>query len=503
MNDREFAELHARAEAALTKIPGVFGVGYGLREVGGVTTDEIAFRVYVREKKAQREVPSGERIPAEFEGIPTDVLRMRVPKPLHCQDMEQHSPLIGGISITNFKGTGGNEPAGTLGFFATLDGVSPPENVVLVSNRHVLEEGGAVSGDTIFQPKFVEENGQVAILLDDKDRRPIAKIHKIGLEGNHPFAYPSEGELDYFVDCASAKLNISISSWCETNCGVSYRNEIRDLNIGGKSHIEDVARITQADLDAGTYTVIKVGRKTSRTEGNVTDIVLPLAGGGKRAIEIDAAQPDCDGIDRFADHGDSGSAVINLQNELVGLLFAIDNVDPSKAFACHIHPVLDCLSITAISTLNPPLGPAGKALSNVEGIVGDGPDETIVLRERLLATPRGAEIYDLLLEHRAEVVTLVNRHRPVTVAWHRGQGPAFLAHAVENARHPAHPIPFEIEGVGRRALLERMAEVLAEHGGEGLRRAIETHAAEVLALIDQFDDLHELVGRFEESPVHA
>ncbi len=54
MDQKELAALHAEAEAELKKIPGVIGVGYGLKEINGKTTDQIAFRVYVRKKSARK-----------------------------------------------------------------------------------------------------------------------------------------------------------------------------------------------------------------------------------------------------------------------------------------------------------------------------------------------------------------------------------------------------------------------------------------------------------------
>lgn len=366
---------------------------------------------------------------------------------------------------------------------------------MLVSNHHVLADGGGVVGDTVYHPQWTVVGPRTTV----PDTGPIGKIHALPAEANHNFTYPSEAAADYFVDCASAKLNICISSWCDTNCGVSYQNEIRGLNIGGNSRIESVARVAQSDLNApGDYVVYKVGRQTSRTKGAVIDVAA-VADGCQRLIEIAAAEPDCDGIDRFAWDGDSGSAVINAQNQLVGLLFAVLDEDASRAYACHIHPVMDRLGITPITVADPPVGPAGKAREDVQGFF-DGVNETIPLRERLLATPKGAEIYREVLAQRAEVVALVNHRRPVTVAWHRSQGPAFLAHGVESVRNPGHLVPREIEGVARETLARRMAASLAEHGSPGLKASMERWLPFVLDHIDDFDSLHDLVARFEPEP---
>jgi hypothetical protein len=503
MDDKEFAQIYGRAEEELKKYPGVVGVGYGYKEVEGETTEIPAFTVIVWEKKRLDQLAPDEVVPTEFEGVPTDVIKIRRVKSSACEDTAQHSPLIGGMSITNLlPGDEGKAVVGTLGFFATIDGASGPKNVVLVSNQHVLGANSAPSDATIYKPAYKEEGGKMLLDKDEKKHLRIGKIQKPGKKDAHLFTYPSESERGYYVDCAAAKLDISISSWCNSNCGVSYKNEIRDLNVKDSSEIANFARAKMGDK------VVKVGRTTSRTEGTITKVLHTVLNEDPEKVqanvmEITVQGVDCDGIARFSFTGDSGAAIVNEAREIIGIQYAHEISDARRSYACHIHPALHFLEVTPISEANPPVRPAGQALSNVKGFLDDGIEETVALRERFVATPRGAKHFDEILRHREEVVELVNRHRPVTVAWHRAQGPAFLAHAAENARHPAHRIPFEIEGVDRATLLSRMADVLTEHGSGALAAALAAHRAEVLALVDLFDDLHELVGRFEDLPVDA
>lgn len=499
MNQKELAALHAEAETVLKKYHGVVGVGYGLKEVDGKTTDQISFRVYVKAKRKPEDLNPADVIPKEYKGIPTDVVLVIQPKPLHCEDLDQHSPLIGGISITNFKTNAANQiGSGTLGCFATLNGVSGPENVVLLSNNHVLTSNGAVNGDTIYQPRYIDNAGTINIDPTQERRNPIGKIHNVGQQRPYSYTYPSETAQDYFLDCAIAKLDICISSWCNTNCGVSYKNEIRGLNIGGNSKLEDVARVAQSDLSSGDYVVYKVGRRTSKTTGRVIDTTAIDPSGG-RALYIEATQANCNGAMQFSDEGDSGSAIVNAQNKVVGLLYAGDSANPARTLACHIHPVMAYLSITPITTANPPVGPAGQTLNDVEGVF-TGINHTTEVRERFLSTRKGAEIYQQILDHRQEVIALVNHRRPVTVAWHRSQGPTFLAHFVNNARDPLHLIPFEVEGITRDQMIRRMAEILTQHGSEALQQVIQSYLDEVMGFINSFDNLHEFVKQFEAMP---
>lgn len=499
----EILELRNRAREAFSHIPGVLGVGFGLKEVGDQLTERRALRVYVEKKKPVEDLAEDEVIPSEFEGVPVDVLTIPHGQPFGTPDTQQHSPLIGGITITNLKtDAAGQVGLGTMGCFATIDGVSGPENVVLLSNNHVLAGNGGAAGDTVYQPKLPGGT------IDPTYLGPVAKNHDLGLKGHHNFTYPTESQEPYYVDCASAKLNIDISSWCDCNCGVSYKNELREITTatgGANSKLEGVARAVDGE------TVFKSGRKTGATKGTIADPLASIMFGTPAALieNVIVIAPTNPPNAAFADHGDSGSALINDQNDLVGLVFGGDEitVPNPRTFACHIAPVLDLLKVTPISTQNPPVGPAGHARSNrlarVGGSASSLEDHTVELQERLRRTPTGAALYAAFVEHRSEVVGLVNRHRPTTIAWHRGKGPTFFAHVAENARHPEHRIPSEVEGVTRTDLLVRMEEALMTYGSEPLREALAEHRDALLALVDDFDDLHQLVGRFEESATHV
>jgi hypothetical protein len=503
MKQEELAALHRQAEEALRKYPGVTGVGFGFKEVGGRITDRLAFRVYVKEKRPESALAPGDVLPPTFGGFPTDVLKAPEVRPLHCEDMDRHSPVISGISISNFRpNNAGLHGAGTLGFFAHINGLGGHDNVVLVSNNHVLLANGATRGATIHQPKMVETSAGIAV---DLTPSPIGRIENEGLNGNHPFTYPSEPAGQYYIDAASAKLDICVSSWCDTNCGVSYKNEVRDLKLDRTadhgsatySKIDNVGRVRQADLTPGTdYVVYKVGRRTSKTKGRVIDTTVPGLNGEQNMIEIEVTENNCNGEMKFAEQGDSGSAVINEKNEIVALLFGVDNTNPAQAFACHIAPVLDKLAVTAITVANPPVPPAGKALAHM-AVAIDGIDHTAVLRQKFHASAVGREIAAQVDRYRHEVVHLVNHCRPVTVVWHRNKGPAFVRHLIENARNPSHRVPEAIDGVSRETLMANIGAALAAHGSAGLGEAVARHRDTALALAARLDSLHDLVEELD------
>jgi hypothetical protein len=51
----------------------VVGVGIGLRQMGGATTDQVVLVVMVRHKVPSSQLAPQDRIPAEIDGVPVDV----------------------------------------------------------------------------------------------------------------------------------------------------------------------------------------------------------------------------------------------------------------------------------------------------------------------------------------------------------------------------------------------------------------------------------------------
>ena len=76
VNISELEEIKDRHRAHLMSLPNVTGVGVGPKVVKGVTTREMAIKVYVRRKVPKEQLAEGECIPDGIDGIPTDVEEM-------------------------------------------------------------------------------------------------------------------------------------------------------------------------------------------------------------------------------------------------------------------------------------------------------------------------------------------------------------------------------------------------------------------------------------------
>ena len=181
-------ELVQRACDILMKIPGVFSVGLGSKLVNGVSTGKLAFSILVLEKKPVATLAPHEIIPAEIEGLPTDVLESQPPRPIAdeeeedfdsgiVRDPDEYRPILGGIQIRGARSivASGAHTFGTLGGFALTTGKNAGQRVLL-TNHHVLDDRdgnlhgpsctGCTKGDGVGNPN---SGSQIATVLRGND----------------------------------------------------------------------------------------------------------------------------------------------------------------------------------------------------------------------------------------------------------------------------------------------------------------------------------------------
>ncbi|HSO85248.1 MAG TPA: hypothetical protein VLQ91_01760 [Draconibacterium sp.] len=483
--------LFREAESYFKKFPGVIGVGFGYKEKNGKITENIAFRVYVERKKALLELPDSEKIPDSYKGIKTDVIISFEGKLLSCEDTQHHDPIVAGITITVddiLFDTGG-----TLGCLTTLNGETSKDNVGILSNKHVLDGGINTS---VYHP-FFDATGTSVLISKSKNEGVIAKIYNAGTASNVNFHYPGDSdptEYPYYLDCALARVTTSYSSCCPTNCGTKYNPVIEQIGP-----ILGVSRVQASDIDPVTpYIVRKRGRRTGLTSGKVVEVNATYSPATPKhgVILVEPIADNCEGLRKFADHGDSGSVIVNANDEVIGLLFSIPDVpDTSPYFGygivCHIHPVLDFLNTTIIVTPEP--SDEQRYLLETKNIklksINDLKDSFINKNEFC------KELYSVFERYRGEVVQLVNHHRPVTVVWHRNFGPQFVAHFIKNFNDPDYKVPTEINNVSLQQLLKVMRKALAENSSKGLKAAIDQFSDQIIEASKDCEELETLLSK--------
>ena len=476
---RENARLEAILDGGLRqRLLTEFGaqhVAVGLKKQRGVVSDELVILAYVAEKLPPDEVPSGQLIPAEIDGVHTDV---DVPKQFTFADSSKYRPVVGGIQITNgiedFD-SGGHltMEGGTLGCLATnADG-----KTVLLSNWHVLSANSGKKGDAVYQPLPVHDGPPPS--LGETPKRPTSSDNAI--------AKITDLQVSTDVDCGIATINTCYSLCC--NCGVHFDNRIQGLAINSSDVITDVG------VAVAGQQVVKVGSVTGRTVGKIRTLTaapITIKRDGTNytftnQIEITPVSGPI-----FSDHGDSGAAIIGLTDgKIIGLLFATDAdpSDPSTA-ANDINKVISALKITINVTKPAAPGFSSAALATR---VDTEPDSLLeVLGARLSHTADGRALLAGLERHHDETIALVNDDRRVTVTWHRHHGPQWLAHAARQARHPGYELPETVDGVSLRELLLAMGDALTLAGSAPLIAEIARQRGRVERLPDHVTGVDDL-----------
>lgn len=298
------------ASSSLLAHQNVVATGVGYKTTGGEKTSTPSIICSVTEKLPVSQLTAADRVPATIAGIPTDVLqtgRIRV-----FQDRTaRHRPAPGGVSIGHFEIT-----AGTLGCLVKRGG-----ETFILSNNHVLANVNAgTKGDPILQPG-----------AHDGGTNPADQIATLEDFVQVGFTLP-----EIPSDCGFASAVIGLFN---AGCGViGSRTRYRIVRPQMESNLVDcaIARPLNPDdlspeiLEIGEISgtaeatlglpIQKSGRTTGLTQGQIDQIDVTVNvqfGAGRIAQFTDQlmAGPMSQG-------GDSGSAVLDMDRNLVGLLFA-------------------------------------------------------------------------------------------------------------------------------------------------------------------------------------
>lgn len=290
----------------LHAFPNVVAVGIGYKVVGGKKTSRLGIICSVEKKLPVSELAEGEIIPAEIEGIVTDVVETGIIRAIQTHT-DRIRPAIGGISIGHK-----DISAGTFGCLTNYHGKQ-----VILSNNHVLANSNeAKIGDPILQPGTYDGG---VYPLD----------HIANLEAFIPIVY------------AGSRGICPISSWIVKFLNMLYsglgrKTRFQIVETGEEENVIDIA--VAAPVDAVSPEIMEVGliqgkregllgmkiKKSGRTTGltfgeieQVNVSVNVSYGNRKTAYFVDQflAGAMCDG-------GDSGSIALDEDNYMVGLLFA-------------------------------------------------------------------------------------------------------------------------------------------------------------------------------------
>ncbi len=482
----------------LRAIPGVKHVSVGLKVKDRKVSSDLCIRVYVAAKRPDAELRPDERIPREIAGVPTDVNVLR--RHEFTVDTTRYRPLKGGSLISN-RIVGPNESGtrtlmelGTFGCTATLTRDGSP---VLLSNWHVLTRFGARAGDPIFQPPplYVPAYDQA-----DLPVRPAP------WDREDAIAFIVDAKITDKVDAGIARLDVSSCCRC---CGLDFRDEIVGLSSSGHPPSNNILGMRAAVAGA---TVYKVGVATGRTVGTIVDASTGDLQGSMDGVDytltgqIEIASADTTQV--FSGRGDSGSALIDDDGWIVGLIFgSADSPPDARSYANHIADVCSALGITINLTQAHTTAGARAVQSRAtfpQVLSPTGAELYAKTRARLHADAAGAWLWELAEQHREEIVSLVTTNRRVSVVWHRAGGPAVFAAALNALRRgDDETLPVPPGDITLEDGLARLGVALWAHGSERLRTALTHHRAALLAAVRDSRTLSDLLEKLHPYAIQA
>jgi hypothetical protein len=311
-----------RNEARLMRMRNVVAVGIGFKTVGSIPTNELCVVVSVINKLPLIQLPESARIPRTLGDVPTDVVETGI---IHAfQDPKQKMrPARPGVSIGHYQIT-----AGTLGCLVQRDG-----QVFILSNNHVLANSNqGHQGDAILQPGSYD-GGTLADQIGTLEQFiPVSFGVSLGC-GCSPFGF-----LQRLLGNASPAVNEPGNN--TVDCAIARPLSPELVN----PDILEVGIPTGVGTAALGTPVQKSGRTTGHTTDQITQIDVSVTvsyGGTNVAIFKNqlAAGPMSQG-------GDSGSAVLDMDKKVVGLLFAGSN---STTIMNPFQPVLDALQVQLVT----------------------------------------------------------------------------------------------------------------------------------------------------------
>ena len=298
----------------------VVATGIGYKISGNLQTPQPSLICSVSKKMPAAALSKRDLIPEAFDGIPTDVVPSGIIRAF--SNVARSRPVPGGISIGHPEIT-----AGTAGCYVKRD-----NQIYLLSNNHVIANtNDAQLGEPIIQPGPV-----------DGGRMPGDQISN--LADYVPINFPGGGGVPGTPSDSMCAVANSIATALNVGAQmVGSQARMQPITTRATENLVDAALAGPIDPSLVDYNILGIGaidgireaelgmpvQKSGRTTGYTTGVI--------QQIDVTVSvQYDFGRVGVFEDQliagpmsqgGDSGAAVLDMDKNIVGLLFAgSDNV---------------------------------------------------------------------------------------------------------------------------------------------------------------------------------
>lgn len=287
----------------------VVGVGLGYKVKQGVQTGELSLVVSVTCKEEPAALDARDLVPEMIEGVKTDVVATGVLRAFDLGPRDRWRPVVPpGASIGHYR----SKATGTFGCLVRRGG-----ETFILSNNHVLTDmNRGKTGDAILQPGPRDGGGAVDRIATLADFVPL----DFGTTAPECPCLEVIAKLLNYVAAAfrsshrllpvkqTAGINRVDAALARPLSPALVKDEI--LCIGKPRGVGE-ATLGMA--------VQKTGRTTGHTQGTITQIDATVRVEYGDSSALFAGQLVADLVSR---PGDSGSAVLDMNKNVVGLLFA-------------------------------------------------------------------------------------------------------------------------------------------------------------------------------------
>lgn len=305
----EIRNTLGKARNELLSHRNVVATGIGYKTTGRERTSELCIVCSVEQKLPAAELSSDDLVPAAVEGAMTDVVETGRIRAFESPT-DKFRPAPGGTSIGHFAIT-----AGTLGCLVQRGG-----ETFILSNNHVLANSNDASiGDAILQPGPF-----------DGGNTPANQIATLEDFVSIDFISPEPPSSCGFARAVISVLNAGASMLrSETRFRIVRAQQNPNLVDAAIARPLNLADVKDEILGIGTISGVGTGelgmsvQKSGRTTGYTHDVISQ--------VDVTVNVQYGNQVARFTDQllagamsqgGDSGSAVLDSDKKLVGLLFA-------------------------------------------------------------------------------------------------------------------------------------------------------------------------------------
>jgi hypothetical protein len=362
---------------------------------------------------------------------------------------------------------------------------------VEIHTRETLTYGtlGCLAIDNETHAKILLSNYHVLYSLKDEENvhHPTyssCKSHKIAKRVRS--ADPGKPDKPGTVDAAIAKLDDDVKS-------DPMIVDIGPVKGTAAIGLQDIlVKLPDGSSLSRGYRVRKRGVTTLLTEGIVTSVDATFENSDEKSVPVFLShqivvQPMAGPYrGAFVLKGDSGSAVVNDQNMVVGLLIGGDA--EGKGYVSPIAAIESELKVKvwAADSAAPALAGDGSGAPDESEPLVVTPSVRNLLAQvtgELLQTPDGATFLALFQRHQNEVQTLVHHNRRVLIAWHRNEGPALLRELRRFVEARTLKLPSTINGKLVRQCLDNILAALQVHGSPQLVSDIQRYTPDLFPLL--------------------